>query len=73
MPDTNKIARLARVLANLTETEARAVYAALGQYVDNQGEFVESCQTPDAKEVESLKNAESVLGRLDAEIASLAA
>ena len=69
-----RVARLAKIFASVTEEEARAIYKALGQYVENQGELVETSAPGDLDltEVTSLKKADAVLQRLDAEMASLA-
>ena len=67
-----RIASLATVLATLTEDEARAVYVALGQYVENQRDHVETSDPADPSDVASLNRADAVLRRLDAEMASLA-
>jgi hypothetical protein len=64
--------RLAAALENLTEAQARAVYEALGQYVDNQEEYVANCDEPEAKEVAKARSAREVMEKMDAVFIALA-
>lgn len=62
---------LAKALATLSPIEAKAVWNALAQYVENNRDAVEyACEAPDPETAADFAAAEDVLERLDAAIAA---
>lgn len=64
-------AQMAATLKGLNEEQARVVWVALAQYVDNTRDSIEYSGNDDAKEVVSLAVAEGLLERMDAAMAAL--
>lgn len=52
--------------------EWNALYQAMGQYVENTGEYVEDCEEPDIQGETDLKHAQAILGRMECASARLA-
>lgn len=65
-------ANLAATLANLTEEQARVVWAAMGQFVENTRDSVDSGDNAET-EAHDLELAEAVLEKMDAAMAALVA
>ena len=65
-------ARLAPLLAGLSEAEARVIWEAIGQYVDNVRDAINDDDDADPLEI-NLTIAESLLEKMDSAIAMLAA
>ncbi len=63
-----------KALSCVSPAEAKALWEALGQYCENQAEYVEMfADEPDFDETapENLQAAQAVLDRMNAELASL--
>lgn len=63
---------LAAALANLTHEQAEAVYEALGQYVDNQEDYIAGEDEPDPEQIVLTKHAREVQEKMDAVFIALA-
>jgi hypothetical protein len=65
-------AALVTAVSSLSEEEARAFLLALGQWADNQRNYVEEEDEPDPAEVARLQAADKVVDAGDAALAALA-